>query len=92
MVYLVYEVRHVMHLLLLHLLRPQFPQLTNDKYFLAFIANRCRHGGHAHHMLGWFANQKTCPVSGCNCECQFDGVKKLNRPALCMEVTKEASS
>jgi hypothetical protein len=30
---------------------------------------KCRHGGHAHHLLGWFANQKTCPVSGCNCEC-----------------------
>ncbi|KAG7362787.1 zinc-ribbon like family protein [Nitzschia inconspicua] len=53
---------------------------------------RCRHGGHAHHMLGWFANQKTCPVSGCNCECEFDGVKKLNRPAICLEVRNDGST
>jgi hypothetical protein len=46
---------------------------------------RCRHGGHAHHMLGWFSNQNTCPVSGCDCECEFDGVEKLNRPAMCYE-------
>jgi hypothetical protein len=43
---------------------------------------RCKHGGHAHHMVGWFANHEVCPVSGCNCRCQFDGIHKLNRPAL----------
>jgi hypothetical protein len=53
---------------------------------------RCRHGGHAHHMLGWFANQKTCPVSGCNCECEFDGVRNLNRPALYPEAGNDEST
>ena len=43
---------------------------------------RCKHGGHAHHMVGWFANHETCPVSGCECQCQFDGIQKLSRPAL----------
>jgi hypothetical protein len=43
---------------------------------------RCKHGGHAHHLVGWFANHESCPVSGCECQCQFDGVQKLNRPAL----------
>lgn len=42
----------------------------------------CKHGGHAHHLVGWFANHETCPVSGCECHCQFDGIQKLNRPAL----------
>lgn len=42
----------------------------------------CKHGGHAHHLVGWFANHETCPVSGCDCFCQFDGIQKLSRPAL----------
>lgn len=43
---------------------------------------RCKHGGHAHHMVGWFSKFSVCPVSGCDCKCQFDGIQKLNRPAL----------
>lgn len=46
---------------------------------------RCRHGGHAHHIIGWFSSQKVCPVSGCDCECEFDSAIKLNRPAICMK-------
>jgi hypothetical protein len=42
---------------------------------------RCKHGGHAHHLVGWFAKHETCPVSGCNCRCQFDGIRKLPRTA-----------
>lgn len=42
----------------------------------------CKHGGHAHHLLGWFSNHETCPVSGCECHCQFDGIKSLARPAF----------
>lgn len=42
----------------------------------------CKHGGHAHHLVGWFANHEVCPVSGCDCRCQFDGIQKLHRPAL----------
>jgi hypothetical protein len=42
----------------------------------------CKHGGHAHHLVGWFANHEVCPVSGCDCRCQFDGIQKLRRPAL----------
>jgi WD repeat-containing protein mio len=40
---------------------------------------RCKHGGHAHHWVGWFAKHEVCPVSGCNCRCQFDGIKTLKR-------------
>ena len=29
----------------------------------------CRHGGHAEHLLDWFAHHSECPVSGCNCKC-----------------------
>lgn len=43
---------------------------------------RCKHGGHAHHLVGWFANHDACPVSNCDCRCQFDGIEKLDRPAL----------
>ena len=42
---------------------------------------RCKHGGHAHHLVGWFANHDTCPVSGCDCQCQFEVVEKLHQQA-----------
>ncbi|XP_063383686.1 GATOR2 complex protein MIOS [Cydia fagiglandana] len=29
----------------------------------------CRHGGHAHHMAGWFKEHSECPVSSCSCRC-----------------------
>eukprot|EP01063_Lacrimia_lanifica_P002688 TRINITY_DN11422_c0_g1_i1.p1 TRINITY_DN11422_c0_g1~~TRINITY_DN11422_c0_g1_i1.p1 ORF type:complete len:1050 (+),score=326.20 TRINITY_DN11422_c0_g1_i1:116-3151(+) len=29
----------------------------------------CKHGGHVGHLLEWFAEHKSCPVAGCNCEC-----------------------
>uniref|UniRef100_A0A8W8M393 GATOR2 complex protein MIO zinc-ribbon like domain-containing protein n=1 Tax=Magallana gigas TaxID=29159 RepID=A0A8W8M393_MAGGI len=29
----------------------------------------CRHGGHASHLLEWFAEHSECPVTGCNCKC-----------------------
>ena len=41
---------------------------------------RCRHGGHAHHLCAWFEKHSTCAVSGCDCNCQLDGITKLNRP------------
>ena len=34
---------------------------------------RCKHGGHAHHLVGWFSKHSVCPVSDCDCPCQFDG-------------------
>lgn len=46
---------------------------------------KCKHGGHAHHLVGWFANHEVCPVAGCECRCQFDGIQKLCRPALTKE-------
>lgn len=49
---------------------------------------RCKHGGHAHHLVGWFAKHEVCPVSGCDCKCQFDGIQKLNRPALTQRKTE----
>ena len=42
---------------------------------------RCKHGGHAHHLVGWFAKHEVCPVSGCTCRCQFDGIRELQRPS-----------
>lgn len=36
---------------------------------------RCRHGGHAHHLVGWFSKHNTCPISGCDCQCQFDSLQ-----------------
>ncbi|KAH3745266.1 GATOR complex protein MIOS [Pelomyxa schiedti] len=29
----------------------------------------CSHGGHASHILSWFASHTTCPVTGCKCHC-----------------------
>jgi len=43
---------------------------------------RCKHGGHAHHLAGWFADHDTCAVSNCDCRCQFDGIQKLGQPGL----------
>jgi len=43
---------------------------------------RCKHGGHAHHLVGWFSKHEVCPVSGCDCQCQFDGIDKLRRPSI----------
>jgi hypothetical protein len=45
----------------------------------------CKHGGHAHHLVGWFANHETCPVSGCTCRCQFDGIKKISHSSRTLE-------
>jgi WD repeat-containing protein mio len=42
----------------------------------------CKHGGHAHHLVGWFAKHEVCPVSGCDCRCQFDGINKLKRSSV----------
>ena len=53
---------------------------------------RCKHGGHAHHMVGWFAKHEVCPVSGCNCHCQFDGISKLQRPALMSQQQQQQQS
>jgi hypothetical protein len=51
---------------------------------------RCKHGGHTHHLVGWFANHEACPVSGCDCQCQFDSIPKLNRPALFQRKSMDA--
>lgn len=42
----------------------------------------CKHGGHTQHLVDWFSRHDTCPVSGCECQCQFDGIHRLSRPAL----------
>lgn len=31
----------------------------------------CRHGGHAGHLTEWFLFTDSCPVSDCNCKCQY---------------------
>jgi hypothetical protein len=53
---------------------------------------RCRHGGHAHHWLGWFAKHDVCPVSGCDCRCQFDGIRAMNRGGIGVAVAASGSS
>ncbi|CAJ1901029.1 unnamed protein product [Cylindrotheca closterium] len=40
---------------------------------------KCKHGGHAHHLVGWFSDHETCPVSGCDCRCHFDSIKKVSQ-------------
>ena len=60
--------------------------LTEFLSFLCLveILDRCRHGGHAHHIVGWFSKQKVCPVAGCDCECEFDAAINITRPAICV--------
>ena len=41
--------------------------LLQDNYYT--FCTLCRHGGHCDHMLEWFAENETCPVSGCDCAC-----------------------
>ncbi len=43
---------------------------------------KCKHGGHSHHVKDWFKDHDTCPVSNCDCRCQFDGIQKLKRIGL----------
>ncbi|GMF35889.1 unnamed protein product [Phytophthora fragariaefolia] len=31
----------------------------------------CKHGGHAHHLADWFKAHSVCPVTDCNCQCQY---------------------
>ena len=50
---------------------------------------RCKHGGHAHHIVGWFAKHESCPVSGCSCRCQFDGIQKLAKPLAFVQLASE---
>ena len=38
----------------------------------------CKHGGHAHHLIGWFTKHDVCPVSGCSCKCQFDAIPPIS--------------
>ncbi|GAA5824598.1 hypothetical protein JCM11251_000490 [Rhodosporidiobolus azoricus] len=33
---------------------------------------KCRHGGHADHVLAWFETSDVCAVAGCSCECNRD--------------------
>jgi hypothetical protein len=50
---------------------------------------KCHHGGHAHHYVSWFENHDVCPVSNCDCRCQFDVIQKLKRPSLTIGDNKE---
>jgi hypothetical protein len=37
------------------------------------ICQRCRHGGHASHVLEWFDMHAVCPVADCDCPCLDEG-------------------
>lgn len=58
-------------------------QFNKNNDFVSSLANlpfaewftwcmKCKHGGHAHCLVEWFSDHNTCPVSGCDCQCQFD--------------------
>ncbi|GMH74347.1 hypothetical protein TrLO_g3207 [Triparma laevis f. longispina] len=36
--------------------------------------NKCRHGGHAAHILDWHKDQKVCGVAGCDCRCSEEAI------------------
>jgi hypothetical protein len=38
-------------------------------HFNLWSWQRCRHGGHAHHVLDWFETHDQCGVAGCSCRC-----------------------
>jgi hypothetical protein len=64
--------------------KPQAPDDLSSLANLPFAewftwCMRCKHGGHAHHMVGWFSTHEVCPVSGCDCTCQIDGIHRLKR-------------
>ena len=41
--------------------------LLQDNYYT--FCTLCRHGGHADHVLDWFASNDACAASGCGCNC-----------------------
>jgi len=48
------------------------PLTINDSRTASVWAwcHRCRHVGHAHHLMAWFdRGNRVCPVSGCDCLC-----------------------
>ncbi|GAA5903242.1 Sea4p [Sporobolomyces salmoneus] len=42
---------------------------VNGSSMLAWCS-RCRHGGHATHLLEWFERSEVCAVAGCDCRCR----------------------
>ncbi|GAA5878092.1 hypothetical protein JCM16303_002844 [Sporobolomyces ruberrimus] len=42
---------------------------VNGSSMLAWC-QRCRHGGHATHLLEWFERSEACAVAGCDCRCR----------------------
>lgn len=50
----------------LHLADPS----TNRPASMLAWCQRCRHGGHATHLLEWFERSEVCAVAGCDCKCR----------------------
>ncbi|GMT07890.1 hypothetical protein PENTCL1PPCAC_30064 [Pristionchus entomophagus] len=47
--------------------------LRGEQVGFGFAAcRRCHHGGHPDHLDIWFRENYRCPVSQCNCECDYD--------------------
>ncbi|GAA5990362.1 hypothetical protein JCM10908_007333 [Rhodotorula pacifica] len=44
---------------------------TNGPATLAWC-QKCRHGGHATHLLAWFEVSRVCAVAGCDCKCNSE--------------------
>ena len=62
------------------------PQATDDSASLANLpfaewftwCLQCKHGGHAHHLVGWFHSHDVCPVSGCSCVSGWRNVRRVS--------------
>ncbi|TKA54810.1 hypothetical protein B0A53_02619 [Rhodotorula sp. CCFEE 5036] len=54
------------------LVRPSLHSFqTNGPATLAWC-QKCRHGGHATHLLAWFEVSRVCAVAGCECSCNSE--------------------
>ncbi|GAA5907972.1 hypothetical protein JCM6882_001541 [Rhodosporidiobolus microsporus] len=54
------------------LLRPSVHSFEVDGPSTLAWCQKCRHGGHAEHVLAWFETSNVCAVADCSCECNSD--------------------
>lgn len=49
--------------------KPKLDTIINSFQNWFTWCQNCRHGGHAQHLMEWFAEHVECPVTGCTCCC-----------------------
>ncbi|GAA6060892.1 hypothetical protein JCM10212_000175 [Sporobolomyces blumeae] len=54
------------------LTRPSIHSFEGNGSSMLAWCSRCRHGGHATHVLEWFERSEVCAVAGCDCMCRFE--------------------